>query len=323
MATMPIIPIFAIFMAFSFAALIVVSAILARSAAGRWIIGLGALMVLMFLGLSVPYFLARRVSVEHATLDDDGLIRVEYDRAIPVEGAHATTLQTQRVVGDAASPVESVATSTDNTAAPQPPAEPQPPAAPAAQPKAEPIRKQTAGAGRPAWMDEPMGKHDGVFRTIATAGPYSTPQECHEKLNEAIQEAIEHYVDRYLPRRAGVKIELPPSFIHNQLARGEWLEQSEYSVGPMYNLHSLLVFDPQANQEIDRLYHAGQVQDRLAYTGVGAGLVLALISTLFGYLKLDTLTRGYYTGRLRVAAGAAILALAAVAGLLAHRNIGI
>lgn len=323
MAPMPIIPIFAIFMAFSFAALIIVSAILARNAAGRWIIGLGALMVLMFLGLSVPYFLMRARYIETAEVEDGRLIRVEYGHSIPVQEAHATTLETERVVGDVAAPLGSVATSTENTAAaPNPPAAPQPAAAPAAQSKAEPIRKQTAGAGRPAWMDEPTGKQNVTFRTIATAGPYSTPQECREKLNEAIQGAIEHYVDCYLPRRAGVKIELPPSFIHNQLVRGEWLEQSEYSVGPMYNLHSLLVFDSQANQEIDRLYHAGQVQGRLAYTGAGAGLVLALVSTLFGYLKLDTLTRGYYTGRLRVAAGAAILALAAVAGLLAQGNIG-
>jgi hypothetical protein len=323
MAPMPIIPIFAIFMAFSFAALIIICALLARSAAGRWIIGLGALMVLMFLGLSVPYWLMRPRHVETAEVEDERLIRVEYGQAIPVQEAHATTLQTERVVGDLVAPVESGATSTENTATPpQPPAAPQPAAAAAAQPKSEPIRKQTAGAGRPSWMDEPMGKHDGVFRTIATAGPYSTPQECREKLNEAIQGAIEHYVNGFLPRRAGVKIDLPPSFIHNQLVRGEWLEQSEYSVGPMYNLHALLVFDQQANQEIDRQYHEGQVKGRLAYAGAGAGLVLALISTLFGYLKLDTLTRGYYTGRLRVAAGAAILALAAVAGLLAQGNIG-
>ena len=55
MAPVPTIPIFAIFMAFSFAALIIVCAILSRSAAGRWIMGLGALVVLMFLGGTVLY----------------------------------------------------------------------------------------------------------------------------------------------------------------------------------------------------------------------------------------------------------------------------
>ena len=121
---------------------------------------------------------------------------------------------------------------------------------------------------------------------------------------------------------AGVEIELPPAFIHERIVRDEWLQQSEYAVGPMYNQHALLVFDSGANQEIERRYRESQVAGRLASTGAGAALLLGLIGTMFGYLKLDTLTRGYYTGRLRVAATAAILALATVAGLLAHGDIG-
>jgi hypothetical protein len=90
----------------------------------------------------------------------------------------------------------------------------------------------------------------------------------------------------------------------------------------MYNLHQLLVFDDSVNQEIDRRYRESHRAGRLAYTGAGAALLLGLIATMFGYLKLDTLTRGYYTGRLRAAATAAILALAMVAGLLVHGDIG-
>ena len=50
---------------------------------------------------------------------------------------------------------------------------------------------------------------------------------------------------------------------------------------------------------------------------MGAGIVLLLVTTLFGYFKLDTATRGYYTGRLQFAAAAAILALVAASVLLA------
>lgn len=190
-----------------------------------------------------------------------------------------------------------------------------------AQPAA-PIQAHTAGPKRPAWMDQPTGYRDGVDRTIATAGPYSTPQECYQKLNDAIREALRNHVGRFMTLPAGVEIELPPDFIHKQIVRDEWLQQSEYSIGPMYNLHALLVFDSSVNQEIDRRYRESHRAGRLAYTGAGAALLLGLIGTMFGYLKLDTLTRGYYTGRLRAAATAAILALATVAGLLAHGDIG-
>jgi uncharacterized membrane protein len=45
---------------------------------------------------------------------------------------------------------------------------------------------------------------------------------------------------------------------------------------------------------------------------LGSGVVLALVGTIFAYVKLDTWTRGYYTWRLRIAAGVVLLALVAV-----------
>jgi hypothetical protein len=44
-------------------------------------------------------------------------------------------------------------------------------------------------------------------------------------------------------------------------------------------------------------------------------LLLVLIGTAFGYLKLDTLTKGYYSGRLKLAATAVILTAAAATAL--------
>ena len=41
-------------------------------------------------------------------------------------------------------------------------------------------------------------------------------------------------------------------------------------------------------------------------------LVLALVGTIFSYLHVDTLTRGFYTRRLQVAAVLVILAIIAL-----------
>ena len=62
------------------------------------------------------------------------------------------------------------------------------------------------------------------------------------------------------------------------------------------------------------MHQQALVAERLKYTAVATGGLFGLLATVFGYLKLDTLTRGYYTGRLRMAAAMTILAL--VAGLL-------
>ena len=57
---------------------------------------------------------------------------------------------------------------------------------------------------------------------------------------------------------------------------------------------------------------------RLLQTGLGAGMALLVLSTLFGYFKLDTATRGYYTLRLQFATAGAILAIVAVSLIVAN-----
>jgi hypothetical protein len=84
----------------------------------------------------------------------------------------------------------------------------------------------------------------------------------------------------------------------------------------MISLHELLEFDSHANQMIEASYRRSVVQSRLGYLSMGGGTLLGLLTIVFGYLKLDTLTRGYYTGRLRLTALAAILGLAVIAGFL-------
>jgi purine-cytosine permease-like protein len=56
----------------------------------------------------------------------------------------------------------------------------------------------------------------------------------------------------------------------------------------------------------------------LFQTGLGAGAVLLLLGTMFSYLKLDTETRGYYTGRLQFGAAGVILAIIAAGVVCAN-----
>ena len=51
--------------------------------------------------------------------------------------------------------------------------------------------------------------------------------------------------------------------------------------------------------------------------GAGAGSVLGLIGLVFGLLKVDTWTKGYYTKRLFLGVPAAIIGLLALLGFAA------
>ena len=55
-------------------------------------------------------------------------------------------------------------------------------------------------------------------------------------------------------------------------------------------------------------------------TGLVSGAMLLLLTSVFGYFRLDNATRGYYTGRLQFMTAAAILAVVG-AGVIAAQYI--
>jgi hypothetical protein len=176
--------------------------------------------------------------------------------------------------------------------------------------------KPATSPPRPAWMDAETGRVGDVYRTRLTVGPWLSRSECERELPEALREAVRTYADQLLGEGKGRFVDLPMSYIHNQIVHGEWEERRQQTIDTMTYLHELLEFDRDARQRIEAEYKESVVLGRLGYTAAGGGALLGLLTIAFGYLKLDTLTRGHYTGRLRLTATAAILALAAVAGLL-------
>lgn len=175
---------------------------------------------------------------------------------------------------------------------------------------------EPAGPRRPAWMDRPMGRVDGLYRTRATVGPWMSRTECERELPDVLRGAVATYADHLLGEGKGRFVSLPMSYIHEHIVRGEWEERRQDTIHTMISLHYLLEFDPETNHAIEANYRQSVVQSRLGYLSAGGGALVGLLTIVFGYLKLDTLTRGYYTGRLRLTAATAILVLAVIAGLL-------
>lgn len=148
------------------------------------------------------------------------------------------------------------------------------------------------GAPRPAWMDGQMGRVGDVYRTTVKIGPAFSRTECEKQLSAALDEAIRTYADHLLGEDRGQLVELSSAYIQNHLVRGEWEEQRETSYDTVIYLHELLEFDREANEAIEANYRQSVVMRRLAYTAAGGGAVLGLLTVLFGYLKLSTLSRG-------------------------------
>jgi hypothetical protein len=80
--------------------------------------------------------------------------------------------------------------------------------------------------------------------------------------------------------------------------------------------------DAQTRAEIEQQWREDQIHDRLRYTGTGAASLLCVLATVFGYLKLDMLSRAKYRRGLQASAAGVILAVALVAALAAEGRLG-
>lgn len=170
---------------------------------------------------------------------------------------------------------------------------------------------QNARGALPEWVTRGEGRVDGVFRMPIAIGPFPSYEDCGPEKPKAYADAIKRYANEYLEEGAGEYVNLPMWYINQNIYRDEAKEYRESpTLGKMVVAHYLLEFNDDVRQHIVQVYHQALVAERLKYGGLSAAGVFGLLATAFGYLKLDTLSRGYYTGRLRAAAAVAILGLA-------------
>jgi hypothetical protein len=97
----------------------------------------------------------------------------------------------------------------------------------------------------------------------------------------------------------------------------EYYEVNQRSAGPMTKLYTMLEFRPSVDNELMRRWEELRRGERFAVVGAGAGSVLGLIGVVFGLLRIDTWTKGYYTKRLFLGVPAAIIGVLALLGLAA------
>jgi hypothetical protein len=86
----------------------------------------------------------------------------------------------------------------------------------------------------------------------------------------------------------------------------------------MHQVHALIEFGPDFRQQVTRKWTDLTAYYRLLQTGLVAGGSLLFLGTVFSYFRLDTATRGYYTGRLQFMTAAAILAIVGAGAVLAR-----
>jgi hypothetical protein len=188
---------------------------------------------------------------------------------------------------------------------------------------------------RPAWVDTPSGWNgepgNGYrYQALMTIGPYFSRQECAAKLPEHLESFVAQYA-RKLPDvkwTTADRVRLPWDQLEGMVKERweEWLPTSVGSTTPadstyqerpgwVLQLHVMVVVDQKMKERIEVACKRETVSKRLWHAGAGLAAVLAALSVVFGYLKIDQATAGTYRGRLRFATFVAALVVAILFGL--------
>lgn len=179
-------------------------------------------------------------------------------------------------------------------------------------------------APRPDWVDAPAKLVKSVYSVPVRSGLFASLPECQGQLNSQIKREADHYIDellRDLGEHASQLVAISPEYLERYVKKAEYSEiRVSDSVGPMHQVHALLEFDDEARANFRHRWHDAVVTDRLWFTGAGAALVLALLGTFYGYLRLDSQTGGAHKGKLQLAATLAAL-IAAAAALMVRQAV--
>lgn len=167
---------------------------------------------------------------------------------------------------------------------------------------------------RPDWVVHPPKQVGNVRKFVVVSDPYYTADEGREEVDRKMQELVLRRANELtspLARRSGAatlnQLGLGGDYVRREICTDEYVETFVSSVGEMKRVYALIEF----NQGQDAIL-ADRVRAFSRRAGVmdaallGGGL-LGCVAILFGLLKADTWTRGYYTKRLFLGVPAAII----------------
>lgn len=174
---------------------------------------------------------------------------------------------------------------------------------------------------RPSWLD-PGASRSNAFQFIVETDAASR-QQADVQVNQEIviktAEVLDNLVgtqfvhDRYGRRQHWsdevslhqlLNLGFTPGEIRDTVWKAEYVEQSNLDLQtgpfPMVKVYTLLEYTPEFRNELQLRWRQHRSQQRLFEVGIVAACILGGLSLVWGVLKFDTVTKGYYTKRLIV-----------------------
>lgn len=186
---------------------------------------------------------------------------------------------------------------------PSPPVPPPPPVPPQ-------ITQKDSGAVASNVATKASGKTSvAASQTAPPSGPILTVVGIGESAKDAEQEALEKAQAEVIAllRQQSPPIEwVPPiDYVKKKLVRGitnEGTKDLPPPVGRVYQVSVRVGLDSETRSEILKLDRHARTSQRMLFLVEILGGIVVVCTAIAGYIRLDELSKGYYTGLLRLAA---------------------
>ncbi len=141
---------------------------------------------------------------------------------------------------------------------------------------------------KPSWVGQPphtiTESGVGAYVTTAVSGPYSTVAECERNLTPAVEQSVSDFMIDHLGEHGAKPVAIDSKFLQG-LIRERYFEPVKLSIGDMFQLHALLVFDGRVQGELENRIRESLVNERLRYTAMGGMAVFVLLGGVYSALK--------------------------------------
>jgi len=161
---------------------------------------------------------------------------------------------------------------------------------------------------KPDWVKNPPKRVGNLFRRVVSSEQYYTTEECHQHLEQQLQRAARERVQTLVADGDVQSIFAPDpdsfgiglGYIMREICQDEYTETLTASFGEMKRVYVLMEFSPAVENHLLAEWKEHERRHRLGVVGIFAAATLSLLAGVYGLLRFDTWTRGYYTKRLLV-----------------------
>jgi hypothetical protein len=183
----------------------------------------------------------------------------------------------------------------------------------------------TPGPPAPEWTRHPIERVGNVVRRVVSEGPHATADVAYERVQAKIGETVHEYLSEVVAEDMHSDVTVPPlselgitpRWIRENVVAEEYYASTDTSVASdMQTVFVRLEFSPRTTDALVEAWQIKARQGRVSTVGLVAGGLLAAMGGMWGLIKIDTATKGYYTKRLFIGVPLAIIGGLTLLGLI-------